>query len=96
MIFFLLKHLHAVLHNDDDKETVTTMEKELEQFNADASSLSSDNSTTTMTSGKINFFFRLCSHKTVKTYGANCTYDLRIIRRIMKFLIYYFVVMRPM
>jgi hypothetical protein len=53
---FLLKHLHAVLHNDDDKEAIVTMEKELEQFNADASSLSNDNTTATITSGRITFF----------------------------------------
>jgi len=55
---FLLKHLHAVLHNDDDKETVIKMEKELEQFNADASSVSNDNTTATITSGTITFFLQ--------------------------------------
>jgi hypothetical protein len=50
---FILKHLHTVLHNNDDKETVATMESELEQFNL--APLSNDNTVETINSGEIIF-----------------------------------------
>lgn len=47
---FIFKHLHAVLHNDDDKQSMAAMESELEEFNI--ASLSHDNITGTTSSGK--------------------------------------------
>jgi len=48
-----LKHLHAVLHNDDDEGSSTSMKTELE-----ALASSSDNTKQVMTSGK-NEYLRM-------------------------------------
>ncbi|CAF0857936.1 unnamed protein product [Rotaria sordida] len=47
----MARHLHAVLHNNDDRETVATMDSELEQFNI--ASLSNDGSMEITTSDNI-------------------------------------------
>lgn len=54
-LFLFFKHLHAVLHSNDDKESVAMMESELEQFNV--ASLSHDTREEKTTSGKKNDVF---------------------------------------
>lgn len=57
LFIFILKHLHAVLHSNDDKESIATMESELDQFNI--ASVSHDNVMGAMTSGKNKFSIKI-------------------------------------
>ncbi len=56
LFVFLLKHLHAVLHNTEEKESIAAMEAELEQFNI--APLSQDTIVETTAAGKINFYIK--------------------------------------